>query len=325
MLRWNAEEAIVDPSRSSRGILKREAKRDLEVAFVNNMPPSAFAAAERQFLGLVAETAPVPVSCRRFVVSEHSADFIDKPVPGYLGIENIYATTPDAVIVTGGAPHPGPTEDEPSWEEMAKLLEWACDTATVVVASCLAAHAALALFDGIDRRRLHQKQTGVLLQAVRSHTLLTEGLPTKLHMPQSRFNDVPTELIQSAGYQIHLASVHFGWTVASKRVGHSELVLMQGHPEYDPSSLLFEYRRDVRHWLENGRGDIPRLPSGCAAPVDMGQLEDFHSAILAKAPVEFPDFELIARRATASWRPHARRIYRNWLEITRGKVRSSVA
>ncbi len=315
----------MDPSRSSNGIFKREATRDLEVAFVNNMPPSAFAAAERQFLELVAETSPIPVTCRRYLLPVRDAAFSEKPLPGYLDIENIYSTTPDAVIVTGGAPHPGPTEDEPSWDEMAKLLEWACNTASVVVASCLAAHAAVALFDGIGRRRLHQKQTGVLLQAVRSHTLLTEGLPAKLHMPQSRFNDVPTELIQSAGYQIHLASVHFGWTVASKRVDHSELVLMQGHPEYDPSSLLFEYRRDVRRWLENAQGDTPRLPSGCAAPVDMRCLEDFHSAILANTPVAFPDFELIAQRATSSWRPHARRIYRNWMGITRGKVSSSVA
>ncbi len=325
MLHWDAEEATVDPSRSSNGILKREAKRNLEVAFVNNMPPSAFAAAERQFLGLVAETSPIPVTCRRFVVPHQVAEFNERQIPGYFDIENIYSTTPDAVIVTGGAPHPGPTEDEPSWDEMARLLEWACNTATVVVASCLAAHAAVALFDGLDRRRLKQKQTGVLLQAVRSHTLLTEGLPAKLHMPQSRFNDVPTELIQSAGYQIHLASVHFGWTVASKRVGHSELVLMQGHPEYDPSSLLLEYRRDVRRWLEHAQIDIPRLPNGCAAPVDMRRLEDFHSAILANTPVEFPDFELIARRATASWRPHARRIYHNWMGITRDKVSSSVA
>ena len=315
----------MDPSRSSRGILKREAKHDLEVAFVNNMPRSAFAAAERQFLGLVAETSPVPVTCKRFQLSGHDVDFSAGPPSGYLDVEDIYATTPDAVIVTGGAPHTGPTESEPSWEEMARILDWACSTATVVVASCLAAHAALALFDGIDRRRLHQKQTGVLLQAVRSHTLLTEGLPVKLHVPQSRFNDVPTELIESSGYQVHLASVHFGWTIASKRVGRCELVLMQGHPEYDASSLLFEYRRDVRHWLENARGDLPRLPTGCAAPVDMRRLEDFHSAIVANAPVEYPDFEVIARRATASWRPHARRIYRNWMGITTSKVSSSVA
>jgi homoserine O-succinyltransferase len=100
---------------------------------------------------------------------------------------------------------------------------------------------------------------------------------------------------------------------------------MQGHPEYDASSLLLEYRRDVRRWLEESALDPPRLPTSCAAPPDMRRLEDYQGAILAGKPSATPDFLAIAQRAPAPWRPHAHRIYHNWLRSISSKDRTSVA
>lgn len=303
-----------------------EMKRDLTVAFVNNMPSSAFEATERQFLGLLAASSPNPTRIRRYRLANHIVEpQAHESASRYLNLDRIYDSTPDAVIITGGAPHPGAIDQEPSWRELTMLLDWALSTATTVIASCLAAHVALAFFDSLPRLSLSAKQTGVLLQEVRSRTLITEGLPAHLHFPQSRYNDIPTHAIEAAGYQVHLASRQSGWTLASKRIGSCDVVLMQGHPEYDASSLLLEYRRDVRRWLDGSASDPPRLPSRCAAPADMRRLEDYQKTILAGKPGTPPDFHALAQRAPAPWRPHAHRIYHNWVRIITSKDTTSVA
>lgn len=290
------------------------------------MPPTAFDDTERQFLGLVAASAPNAATFRRYHLAGRSVEnHATQPPEGYLSLEQLYESTPDAVIVTGGTPHPGPVEDEPSWNELAVLLEWAVSAARTVIVSCLAAHSALTLFDGLPRRSLPVKQTGVLRQDVRTRTRMTEGLPPHLPIPQSRYNEVPTDAVDSAGYQVLLASRESGWTLASKRIGGCDLVLMQGHPEYDASTLLLEYRRDVRRWLEGSTLDLPRLPIGCAAPADMRRLADYHAGILRGAPGVKPDFNGIAQRAPGPWLPHARRLYRNWVRIYSSKDTTRVA
>jgi homoserine O-succinyltransferase len=94
-------------------------------------------------------------------------------------------------------------------------------------------------------------------------------------------------------------------------------VLVQGHPEYDPWSLLREYRRDAGRYVRHERDDQPCLPTHCTSPEDWGALESLHQKIThgERDPAliyDFP-FDDVGARAPWSWRPMATRFFANWL------------
>ena len=62
-----------------------------------------------------------------------------------------------------------------------------------------------------------------------------------------------------------LQSEEVGWSVITKTVGRSEVVLVQGHPEYDPSSLVREYAATRGATCGHERDDVPCLPLDCVA------------------------------------------------------------
>ena len=71
-----------------------------------------------------------------------------------------------------------------------------------------------------------------------------------------------------------------GWGVAAREEDGHQLVLVQGHPEYDPSSLLREYRRDAGRYVRGERDDLPFLPYHCVSPEDWDRLERIHHEII---------------------------------------------
>ncbi|MGC8512520.1 MAG: homoserine O-acetyltransferase/O-succinyltransferase family protein [Acidimicrobiales bacterium] len=300
----------------------RKHRRAFQVAFVNNMPTAAFRATERQFLDLLQHAATGPIEFHRY-----RPGFAGPTAPpdGYRPVELLYESTPDALIVTGGVPQRGRVTDEPAWPELARLLEWSVHHTSSLIASCLAAHCALAAFDGVERRQLPVKRAGVLRQLVRSRHPMAEGLPATVRLPQSRYGDVPEEFAEAAGYQVLLASKRSGWTVASKRVAKCDVVLMQGHPEYDGASLILEYRRDLHRWLEGDALGPPVLPPRCAAPADMARLHQYHTSMLRGEKLDVPDLDAMARRAPTPWMQHSRRIYYNWVRSAGRKEAFNVA
>jgi homoserine O-succinyltransferase len=105
--------------------------------------------------------------------------------------------------------------------------------------------------------------------------------------------------------------------VATKVVDRSHVVLVQGHPEYGPLSLLREYRRDVRRYVRHERDDVPRLPSDCVGPDDWAALAELHQQVIGgqrdPALVEAFDFDQAGARAPWPWRTMAIGLYENWL------------
>jgi homoserine O-succinyltransferase len=151
--------------------------------------------------------------------------------------------------------------DEPYWERLRELLQWAQANTTSSIWSCLAAHAAVELLDGIRRRRLEQKRCGVFAHDTLPDQPLLKGISTPLHTPHSRWNELPVDALRDAGYSIVSASAASGADMFTKQAG-SLLVFFQGHPEYEDTTLLREYRRDVGRYL---RGQQARLfPAGGA-------------------------------------------------------------
>ena len=62
----------------------------------------------------------------------------------------------------------------------------------------------------------------------------------------------------------------------TKQAG-SLLVFFQGHPEYEDTTLLREYRRDVGRFLRGQQAHYPTLPHGYFPPAALELLRAFEA------------------------------------------------
>jgi homoserine O-succinyltransferase len=301
---------------------RRRDDSTIEIALVNNMPSSAFDATEQQFVTLLKaaahELGGTAVRLSRYGIEglERSAEVQGRIAREYSHIELLYATRPDGLIVTGTEPRALDLRSEPYWGALAELIAWAKDAVASAVVSCLAAHAAALLFDGIERETLPAKCSGVFVQDVVSGHPLTMDLGKKVHMPHSRLNDLPSASFQAGGYTNLIESPEMNWTVAVKEQGSCTFVLVQGHPEYSTTSLLREYRRDLQRYARGERRDLPAIPVGYLDGESERLLQDFETRVLAAAGLvsEFP-FDLVAQRLVNTWQGSGTRLYANWLRL----------
>ena len=235
--------------------------RPIHIGLVNNMPDSALLATERQFRALLAEAADgLPVRLSLFGIaevprSEHAKSRMSK---SYSSIDVLWDSCLDGIIVTGAEPRLPSLTEEPYWNTLAQVIDWAQENTYSGIYSCLAAHAAVLRMDGIRRRTLNDKLCGVYECATISDLRLTEGIPARSWMPHSRWNDIPENALSSSGYRIVTRSKEAGVDTFVKQ-GKSLSVFFQGHPEYEAGSLSLEYRRDERRFL-NGESTIRPLP-----------------------------------------------------------------
>jgi homoserine O-succinyltransferase len=128
---------------------------------------------------------------------------------------------------------------------------------------------------------------------------------------------VDADELRRAGYDIVMDSPDVGWSIATRESGESRVLLVQGHPEYDPSSLLREYHRDARRYVLHERDDLPCLPLHCVAPEDWERLEQLHFDITHdhRDPelLGAYSFDEVGARAPWPWLPTARSLYVNWM------------
>jgi homoserine O-succinyltransferase/O-acetyltransferase len=291
-------------------------------ALVNNMPDAAFNATERQFAGLLDAGS----GCETVALTRHSMVGVPRGeriqariAADYRPLDDIMSDPPDLLVVTGSNPIESRIEDEPYWSDLHGLLKWGSENVPAMVLSCLSAHAALAVFDGLERTTLPVKCTGVFAQHADPTHPLTAGMPEMgtVVLPHSRLNTVPADAIAAAGYAVALQSGEVGWSVVTKTVGQSEVVLVQAHPEYDPSSLVREYHRDVRRYAGHESDVPPCLPRDCVAGSDWEELRLLHKRVVGgerdPALVAAFPFDEIGARAPWSWRGAALRLYANLL------------
>ncbi len=292
--------------------------RRLRVGFVNNMPDAAFHETERRWVQLLSGDEDLQVEIRRFNLPGIKRGpainaFIQER---YLGLEALEDFSPDALAVTGSEPTKLDLSEEPFWGSMEKMLWWARSKVPSMLLSCMSAHAALFSFDGVNRRLLVEKCSGVFGDALDQAHPLMVGL-TDLFLPHSRFNEVPSSELEASGFRVLASSADAGWAVAVGERGGCEVLLLQGHPEYSPLTLLREYRRDVRRYLSGDQGSYPNQPVGYLGEEAAAALGEFEQAVVsgARDPAlmsSFP-FELAARQVNAGWEGAAQKLMGNWL------------
>src|SRR6516165_5988286 len=245
--------APADPTRSDNAI---------EIGIVNNMSDAALELTERQFIGLLAAASgKTQVRVRLFALPQIGrGEFARRRLlSDYAEIGRLWDTRLDGLIVSGMEPGPGALREEPYWRMFTELIDWADRQTTSSIWSCLAAHAAALHRDGIERRPLAAKCFGVYEFTKETDHPLLAGAPARALVPHSRWNDVPADALAGAGYDVLTRSPDAGVDMFAKR-DRSLFVFLQGHPEYDPTTLLREYRRDVGRFLRGERDGYPALP-----------------------------------------------------------------
>ena len=304
--------------RPTSGIRESDANC-VRIGLVNNMPGAALENTERQFRALLDGAADgievrlsllaLPDIPRTDAGRRHLDRF-------YLDVSEAEGSHLDGLIVTGTEPRTPSLRDEPYWHSLTKLLEWAEERTYSSVWSCLAAHAAVLHREGIVRRPLSEKRFGVFECARASDHMLTRGLPARLNIPHSRWNEIAEESLTASGYKVLTKSDDAGVDAFVKEA-KSLFVFFQGHPEYDPDTLLLEYRRDVGRFLRGERETYPEMPCryfdndtvDALAALRERALSHRSEELLRELPA---GIETV--RAGNSWSGAATCIYRNWLQ-----------
>jgi homoserine O-succinyltransferase/O-acetyltransferase len=292
----------------------------LTVALVNNMPDAAVEDTEAQFLGLLTEAAngrPLHVrlySLPKVPRSERTREYL---AHNYATLDELLNRRFDGVIVTGTEPKQADLRQEPYWEELCALFDWAEQNTSSAVLSCLAAHAGALYSDGILRNPLKDKRFGVFEQQVLDSHPLIQKVSNPTRNPHSRWNELKEADLQECGYSVLTKSPEAGVDLFVKQKHKSLFVHFQGHPEYGGLTLLKEYRRDIRRYLRHERETYPSGPRGYFDESAIRLLEDFEQAAKRQQSEEimerFPEARL-AGSLENTWRASAVRIYRNWLD-----------
>ncbi|MEE1762425.1 MULTISPECIES: homoserine O-succinyltransferase [unclassified Streptomyces] len=209
----------------------------------------------------------------------------------YLTHEDVADRRFDALIVTGAAVELLPFEEVTYWDELRGIMDWAQENVTSAQYVCWGAQAALYHRYGIPKHELPAKLFGSFPNRLTdpSSPLLADIEPV-IAVPQSRHTEnLRADFEKTEDLRILVESPEAGVHIAVGRDGRE--LYVSGHPEYDPDTLLRQYRRDA------AKGADIALPA-----------HYFPGDDPSAAPVE-------------NWQAPGRIFYRNWL---RGLTRDGI-
>lgn len=289
----------------------------VHVALVNNMPDAAMRATELQFARLLkAAAGSLDVRLRLFSLGtiargeetrSRMAGFYDDAA--FLPAANI-----DALIITGAQPVTPDLRQESYWRELTQLIDWAQTGTVSTLFSCLAAHGAVLHLDGIERRPLPQKLSGIYDSSRAEDDPLFFSTRPAVPVPHSRKNDIAEGDLAGKGYRV-LSRLSNGQVDIFTRElpGQSRFVFFQGHPEYDPGTLGREYLRDMTRFVRGETAETPVLPENYfdrATEDRLSELRPRSEADLARCQEIVTD--ALPRQA---WRNNTVKLFGNWLTL----------
>jgi homoserine O-succinyltransferase len=295
-------------------------RTSIHVGLVNSMPDAAMRATELQFARLLKDAAgSLDVRLRLFSLRSIPRDEqVRSRMAGfYDDAAFLQATNMDALIVTGAQSMGADLRDELYWQELAQLTDWAATSTISTLFSCLAAHAAVLHLDGIVRRPLTAKLSGVYGSSrVEDDPLFFNTAPIA-PVPHSRRNDLAENDLVAKVYRVlaRLDASDGGKgqvdIFTREPPGQSRFVFLQGHPEYDPGTLGREYLRDMSRFLDGETEKRPAVPEHYFDRATEDRLADlartsslsrYQEVILGALPRQI-------------WRANTVRLIGNWLML----------
>jgi homoserine O-succinyltransferase len=289
---------------------------ELTIGLMNNMPDTALKATERQFMGLLTAAAGKSrIRFHRFSLSSvNRSQAAQRRVDTeYTDIADLPRLRLDGLIVTGAEPIAAKLPEEPFWQDLADIIDWAKTNTRSTIWSCLAAHAAVKHLDGIERHQLKEKCWGVYDCAKVTRDWLTEDVAAPLKISHSRFNELRESDLVACGYRVLTRSVGAGVDIFVKPL-QSQFIFFQGHPEYDALSIQREYMRDIARFLSGERDVYPSIPSSYFDAATEEVLTRFETrARNQRNPMLAAELPGLILRADIAAGTAAAAIFRNWL------------
>ena len=293
--------------------------RELHIGFLNMMPDAALVATERQFIRLVgncnriAQFYVYPFSLPGLPRSEETREYIERY---YCDFEDLKEQGLDALIITGANVANPNLEQEPFWEPLMEIAEWADSNVASTLCSCLATHALLKHRYGIERQPLPQKRWGVYSHRISQpdHPLLRD-INTRFDVPHSRFNEISRQQLEGSGLTI-LAESKAGGVHMAVSPDQLRTIYFQGHPEYDMNSLLKEYKREVLRFAAGDLANPPPLPEAYFSD-EGARIAERLVAELLMGPAESLEALEAELEATLdnTWGDTAKAVVNNWLGL----------
>ena len=289
----------------------RGTKATLHIGLVNNMGDGAMRATELQFARLLKDAASnFDVRLHLFAMPEiKRSDTQRSRMEGfYADVATLPTAAMDGLIITGAEPLTDALNDETYWPALTRLMDWSASGTISTLFSCLAAHAAVLHFDGIPRRPLPKKISGVFASVRATDDPLLAGLPARGATPHSRKNGLLESDLTAKNYRV-LARLTDGSVDAFARDGKSRLLFFQGHPEYGAETLGREYLRDVGRFLRD-EAPRPAIPENYFDRVTENALQ-----ALAAREARITDYSEIVLGAVPlqSWRSYTLKLFSNWI------------
>jgi homoserine O-succinyltransferase len=296
--------------------------RELHIGFLNMMPDAALTATERQFIRLIGSSNPIaqfyvyPFSLPELNRGARAQEHIDKY---YFDFDQLAEQGLDALIITGANVSNPSLQQEPFWSPLIDVVEWAHDNVASIFCSCLATHALVKHYHGIDRRRLPRKQWGVYSHRITrpDHPFLRD-VNTRFDAPHSRYNEITREQLEAAGLEVLAESAEVGVHLAVSP-DKFRIMYFQGHPEYSTISLLKEFKREAERYLRGERELPPRIPEHYLSRAGEALAATHIEAVIqaradGKTSLPFPEDELLDF-ADNTWGDTGRAIVNNWLGL----------
>jgi len=309
------EEPLLTPDRAEHQDI-----RELHIGFLNMMPDAALEATERQFFRLVGESNQIaqfymhPFSLNEIPRTEKYQQYI---ADYYQSFTDIKKQGLDALIITGANVTRPSLADEPFWEPLIDVIDWAYHNVTSTLCSCLATHAVMQFRYNTKRLGLAHKQWGVFEHRVldKLHPLVL-GVNTRFDVPHSRFNEIPRRDFEAAGLKVLVESEQAGVHLAVSE-DLFRLVFFQGHPEYDTISLLKEYKREINLFTQGKREQYPPFPKQYFSIKLQAVLNEHERNVRSRLSKQqtapnFPE-ALIAQELDNTWHDTAEAVINNWI------------
>ena len=306
---------VLDPARAASQEI-----REMHIGLLNMMPDKALEATERQFFRLIGESNQIaqfyvhPFSLPQLKRGKKAQTYIDEH---YESFETLKKDGLDALIITGANVSKPDFTQEPFWEPLQEVMDWAWSNVTSTICSCLATHAVLQFKYGQKRTHMKDKLWGVYKHRVldRTHPLV-RGMNTVFDVPHSRFNTISQAQFKEAGMQVLAAGDTMdgggGVHMAVSEDGF-RLICFQGHPEYDTISLHKEYKREVGRFAKGEIKSYPPFPKHYYSEDVQKILKRYKKDVkVGGALPDMPDdgLEWVLEN---TWRDSARTVIGNWI------------